>query len=358
MDGSWQGRRDSRNQSAACWWGCSRRCPPWCSALSACCSADPSWAIVVLVVVAVVLAAWARFGGDRRVLASIGGRDADPVRDARLFNLAEGLSISAGVRQPRLMVIDSPGLNAMAAGSRPGRSVVGVTSGLLSELDRIELEAVLAEELIQIRRHETLPATVLVATLGVGRAIALPGDRDAQVDLAAVALTRYPPALAAALEKVDAKGAAVSGQAATTAHLWLADPSLHPGAQAGPTDPSRANRGVARTVRPTKREAARRGSRRHRPGRHHGAGRSVRRSFRGARAAPATDHADHSTNGGVPTTTTTRPKPKPKPVATAPLTGLLQTNPAQLIAPAVVVKIDNVDAARPQTGLEPGRRRL
>ena len=35
--------------------------------------------VVVLVVVGVALAAWARFAGDRRVLAAIGGRDADPV---------------------------------------------------------------------------------------------------------------------------------------------------------------------------------------------------------------------------------------------------------------------------------------
>jgi hypothetical protein len=35
----------------------------------------------------------------------------------------------------------------------------------------------------------------------------------------------------------------------------------------------------------------------------------------------------------------------------APLTGLLQPSSSQLTAPAVVVKIDNVDAARPQTGL-------
>ena len=93
--------------------------------------------------------------------------------------------------------------------------MVGVTTGLLTELDRIELEAVLAEELIQIRRRETLPATVLVATFGVGRALALPGDRDAQADQAAVALTRYPPALASALEKLEAKGAAVAGQPAS-----------------------------------------------------------------------------------------------------------------------------------------------
>ncbi|MGH9095098.1 MAG: DUF3048 domain-containing protein, partial [Acidimicrobiales bacterium] len=39
------------------------------------------------------------------------------------------------------------------------------------------------------------------------------------------------------------------------------------------------------------------------------------------------------------------------PPALSPLTGLPQPNAAQLTRPAVVVKIDNVDAARPQTGL-------
>jgi heat shock protein HtpX len=186
--------------------------------------AGPVVGAVVLVVVAAALVAWARFAGDRRVLAAIGGRDADPVIDARLWNLTEGLSIGAGLRQPRLRVIDVPTLNAMAAGARADRAIVGVTAGLLAELDRIELEAVLAEELIQIRRQDTAPATVLAATFGLGRAIALPADGDAQADQAAVALTRYPPALASALEKIDAKGAEVPGQPSFMAHLWLADP--------------------------------------------------------------------------------------------------------------------------------------
>ena len=204
---------------------------------------------MVLVVIGVTLAAWARFAGDRRVLAAVGGRDADPVSDARLWNLAEGLSISAGLRQPRLRVIDSPGLNAMAAGTRADRAIVGVTSGLLAELDRIELEAVLAEELIQIRHHETLPATVVAATFGLGRVIALrPADRDAEADQAAVALTRYPPALASALEKLEAKGAAVAGQPATLAHLWLADPAPGPAPGRGRLTDSRPDRGAAGTV--------------------------------------------------------------------------------------------------------------
>ena len=189
--------------------------------------------VVLLVVVGAALAVWARFGGERRVLAVIGGRDADPVADARLWNLVEGLSIGAGVRQPRLRVLDTPSLNALAAGTSPSRAIVGVTSGLLAELDRIELEAVLAEELIQVRRHETLPGTVLAATFGLGRAAALPGDLDAGADQAAVALTRYPPALASALEKLEAKGAAVPGQPAYMAHLWLADPNAPPVAGRG-----------------------------------------------------------------------------------------------------------------------------
>ena len=54
----------------------------------------------------------------------------------------------------------------------------------------------------------------------------------------------------------------------------------------------------------------------------------------------------------VPSTTTTKPKPKPKPQSLAPLTGLYQANKTQLKAPAVVIKIDNIDAARPQTGID------
>jgi heat shock protein HtpX len=180
--------------------------------------------VVAFAVVAGALTAWCRMAGDRRVLARLGGRDADPKLDARLFNLVEGLTINAGVRQPRLRVVDSPGLNALASGSRVSRAVLAVTTGLLSELDRVELEGVLAEELAQIRHGETGPATVLVATFGLGHAAAVPVDRDSRADQAAVALTRYPPGLAGALEKIEAKGAVVDNQPSYMAHLWLADP--------------------------------------------------------------------------------------------------------------------------------------
>jgi hypothetical protein len=55
-----------------------------------------------------------------------------------------------------------------------------------------------------------------------------------------------------------------------------------------------------------------------------------------------------STTIPPPTSTTTTQPPAP-PVS--PLTGLPTSNTAQLTAPAVVVKIDNIDVARPQTGI-------
>lgn len=200
--------------------------------------------IAVLVVVAGVLGWWAWAAGDWIVARRLGGREADPVAHARLCNLVEGLAASAGVHQPRLVVVDGPGLNALAAGTSSRRAVLAVTSGLLEELTRMELEAVLAEELYLIRHEEIRPGTVLAATFGLGRRVALLADRDSSADQGAVSLTRYPPALASALEKIGDRGSAVPGQPGYLSHLWLADPRPVPAGQPVPA----AGRGPDRLV--------------------------------------------------------------------------------------------------------------
>src|SRR3954454_1138101 len=49
--------------------------------------------------------------------------------------------------------------------------------------------------------------------------------------------------------------------------------------------------------------------------------------------------------------TTAKPAVPPPPPTPAPLTGLPPANPAFLARPALSVKIDNIDDARPQAGL-------
>ncbi|MHB1533946.1 MAG: M48 family metalloprotease [Acidimicrobiales bacterium] len=181
-------------------------------------------AVVAGAGVAVLIGVWARFAGEWRVRGAIGGRPAHPLRHARLLNLVDGLATTAGIGVPEIRVVDAPGLNALVAGLRPRSALLAVTSGLLEKLTRIELEAVVAEELVQIRWRETLPATVLAATWGIGRRWALPAERDATADQLAASLTRYPPGLEAALERLAAEGTAVAGTPAWMAHLWLASP--------------------------------------------------------------------------------------------------------------------------------------
>ena len=155
---------------------------------------------------------------------ALGGQAVDPVRNARLVNLVDGLCATIGTRRPDLRVRDESGLNAAVCGRRRRRATLVVTQGLLDEMSRMELEGVVAQQLTRIRCHDMLPATVSVATLGIGATILSPPEPITAMDRAAVSFTRYPPGLISALEKMAAKGTAVRGATRATAHLWFADP--------------------------------------------------------------------------------------------------------------------------------------
>jgi Zn-dependent protease with chaperone function len=98
-------------------------------------------------------------------------------------------------------------------------------------LDRIELEAVVAHELAHIKRHDTLSGCVAAATCGrlgaqrLAAKIAGPA-REPLADLGATRLTRYPPGLVSALERVSETGstrpeALSPSTLRATAGLWL-----------------------------------------------------------------------------------------------------------------------------------------
>ncbi len=197
----------------------------------------PVIALAVLVVVAAVLSSVAWWGCERLVSRLIPIEPADPTAHARLFNLVTGLCINAGVPPPALGVVNTDGLNALVSGRNPRNATLVVTRGLLDRLSLIELEAVVARELSQIKSYDILPATVAVALFGIFRlvaplsVIARPGlrlslgsQREEVADLAAVSLTRYPPAMLAALEKMQSLGTAVPNASPAVAQLWLADP--------------------------------------------------------------------------------------------------------------------------------------
>jgi heat shock protein HtpX len=83
-----------------------------------------------------------------------------------LYNLLENLCVSRGLKTPTLRIIDSPDLNAFASGLHEGQFSITVTRGLLDNLNRDELEAVLGHELTHIINRDV--RTMIIAAVFAG----------------------------------------------------------------------------------------------------------------------------------------------------------------------------------------------
>lgn len=204
-------------------------------------------AVTLLVAVLVASAATAAVFAlsERLVVAMVGARPADPVEHARLHNLVEGLCFAAGLPKPSVHVVEDKAVNAFAAGRSPRHAVVGVTTGLLAVLTRVELEAVLAHELSRLKSWDVLPATLVATMVGLPASLlprpamqrlvawALGSEEQARwketaADLGSVAVTRYPPGLISAMEKLRDDTATVRSGTGATAHLWTDPPGTAP----------------------------------------------------------------------------------------------------------------------------------
>jgi heat shock protein HtpX len=169
---------------------------------------------VLIVASAAVLLCGLLWCSPARCVAALGGRDAREPVDARLINLVEGLCVAIGLPVPRLIVLDDPAANAIVLGTSPAHATLVCTSGALRLLDRMELEGLVAHELAHLKRGDTRASAMAMIFLGAlalvaphpGRLLRRVGDpaREAEADLFGTEITRYPPGLRQALEKLAA----------------------------------------------------------------------------------------------------------------------------------------------------------
>jgi heat shock protein HtpX len=194
----------------------------------------PVIGLVVGLVVGLAVVALAWWRAEPLVVSLARARPADPVEHARLLNLLDGLCAATGLSRPGAYVVADAAPNALTIGRSPRSAAVLVTAGLLDRLRRIELEGVLAHELSHVKEGSIALRTVAVPLVGVPATVLPPGlagrlrhwvvgEAEAPADLAAVAVTRYPPGLAAGLDVVASAGSRVATPPAL-AHLWLAPP--------------------------------------------------------------------------------------------------------------------------------------
>lgn len=223
------------------------------------------------VFISVVMSFGSYYWGDKMVLAMSGARPADRKRDFDLFTVAENLSIAAGIPKPRLYVIEDTAMNAFATGRDPNHAVVVATTGLLSKLERRELEGVIAHELSHIKNFDTRLMAVVAILVGIvafladmfmrslwwggqnrdrdedrsmGQILLVVGivlaiispiiatiiqlavsrRREFLADASSAHLTRYPEGLARALEKLSRDKEVLEAATNATAHLYITNP--------------------------------------------------------------------------------------------------------------------------------------
>jgi heat shock protein HtpX len=209
--------------------------------------------------------------GDQIVLAMSGARPATRKKDFNFYTVAENLSLASGLPVPKLYVIEDTAINAFATGRDPKHAVVCATSGLLSRLERREIEGVIAHELSHVENYDIRMmaiVAVLVGTVsyasdffmrslwwGRGRSresndrnsgdlflvigiilaivspliamliqLAISRKREYLADASGVLLTRYPEGLARALEKIGNDKEVLEAATNATAHLFIANP--------------------------------------------------------------------------------------------------------------------------------------
>ncbi|MEI6378482.1 MAG: M48 family metallopeptidase [Candidatus Falkowbacteria bacterium] len=233
-----------------------------------------SYGILVFAVIFSFVSAFISYWfSDKMVLAISGAQEIDHDSNRELYHLVENLCITAGLPLPKIYIIDDAAPNAFATGRNAEHAVIAVTSGLLSKLDKSELEGVLAHEMSHIGNSDILLATMVTVMVGIvvlladwfrrwsifggGRRssndredgqlaliltiaaivlsilaplfaymmqFAISRKREFLADSSAALLTRNPEALARALEKISGDSEPLEVANRATAHLYIASP--------------------------------------------------------------------------------------------------------------------------------------
>jgi heat shock protein HtpX len=123
---------------------------------------------VILGILAVLGAVFSLTAGTGLVLAVSGAKPADPQQYAQLHNVVEEMAIAAGLPKPSVYVIEDPSPNAFATGVSPNKAAITATTGLLTIMNREELEGVISHEMSHIRNYDV--RLILIVTTLIGMA--------------------------------------------------------------------------------------------------------------------------------------------------------------------------------------------
>lgn len=207
---------------------------------------------------------------DKLILSMSGAKEVIRKENPEIYNLVENLCIGVGLPTPKIYIIEDTALNAFATGRNPENGVVCLTTGIISTLEKRELEGVIAHELAHIGNYDirlasivsvlvgsivfvtdwvshglfwsnddreinplvlgvlilTIIAAPIVATL---IQLSISRNREYLADATAASMTRYPEGLARALEKISGDKEILEAANSATAHMYISNPLRNTG---------------------------------------------------------------------------------------------------------------------------------
>jgi heat shock protein HtpX len=234
-------------------------------------------AAFIALCIGIVWSGIAVLSGSRLLLFSAGATKIEPDdKDYNMLrNVIQEMALAAGLPVPRIYVMETEALNAFATGMSPNSAAVAITRGLLNQLNRDELQGVMAHEMGHIVnydiRYQTLvsiivglivllsdlatrmifyshrgsarsnsnskkgntagiilivllafsiiaPIAALILQMSVSR------QREFLADATSVKLTRDPTGLISALQKLDASAAPFDGASKANQNLFIVNP--------------------------------------------------------------------------------------------------------------------------------------
>lgn len=212
---------------------------------------------------------------DKIILRISNAKPANKKEHFDFYTVAENLALATRLPTPKLYVINDSAMNAFATGRDSKHAVICVTTGLLSNLNRTELEGVIAHELSHIRNYDMLLMSLVTILIGLitlladwllrssffgGRSrrdnqsgsfililalimallsplianlikLAISRRREYFADASAVSITKQPSGLISALKKLATDRQPLEAANKATAHLYITNPlkNLHSG---------------------------------------------------------------------------------------------------------------------------------
>lgn len=232
--------------------------------------------VIIALIIWIIMSMISYYNGAKILLSASKAKKVTPDVHPQLFNIVEEMKIASGLPvMPEIYIINEEAPNAFAAGRSPKHAVVAVTAGLLTRLNRDELQGVIAHEMAHVYNRDIrfmtlagvmLGSIVIISQIflrgmfwtgggaryrssnsnsGQGQAImmivaivlailvpifagmlyyAISRKREYLADATGVRFSRYPEGLASALEKISGTKVEMKSSNDVTAPMYIALP--------------------------------------------------------------------------------------------------------------------------------------